>query len=153
MRIIHKLCFCREAILYGFMFLGLFHDPSKEEDYLRNRMGGSFWSTFQKVQRIHELELSYASFMLSLCYHLCVLYIDYASAKRKCHVCGFMLISLFRAPSKEEEYLQNRMGGLVWSTFQKVQRIHELGFLYASFMLSLRYRLCGFYTDYASTKK
>ena len=45
------------------------------------------------------------------------------------------------------------IGGSVWSTFQKVQRIHELEFSYASFMLLLSYRLCGFYTDYALTNK
>ena len=44
------------------------------------------------------------------------------------------------------------MVGLVRSTFQKVQRIHELEFLYASSMISLRYRLCVLYTDYASKK-
>ena len=55
-------------------------------------------------------------------------------------------------PQKDDN-LCNKMGGLVWSTFQKVQIIHELEFLYASFMLSISYWLCGFYTDYDSTKK
>ena len=55
-------------------------------------------------------------------------------------------------PRKDDD-LRNRMGGLVWSTFQKVQRIHELEFLYASFLLSFRYCSCILYTDYASTKK
>ena len=35
----------------------------------------------------------------------------------------------------------SRIGGLVWLTIQKVQRIHELEFLYADFLLSLCYRL------------
>ena len=55
-------------------------------------------------------------------------------------------------PRKEDD-LRNRMGGSVWSTIQKVQRIHEIGFLYAYFLLSLRYHFCGLYTDYASTLK
>ena len=45
------------------------------------------------------------------------------------------------------------MGGSDRSSFQKVQRIDELKCVYDSFMLSLRYRLCGFYKGYASTKK
>ena len=65
----------------------------------------------------------------------------------------FILISLFFTSSKKEDNLSNRMGGLVQSSFQKVQIIDELKFLYASFMLSLRYRLCGFYKGCASTKK
>ena len=55
-------------------------------------------------------------------------------------------------PRKDDD-LRNKMGGLVWSTFQKVQIIHELEFLYASFMISISYCLCGVYTAYASTKK
>ena len=55
-------------------------------------------------------------------------------------------------PKKDDNSL-NRIGGSVRSTIQKVQIIHELEFLYASFMISLCYRLCVFYTDYASTKK
>ena len=55
--------------------------------------------------------------------------------------------------SKNEDNLSNRMGGLVRSEFQKVQRIHELEFLNDIFMLSLHYRLCGFYKDYAFEKK
>ena len=45
------------------------------------------------------------------------------------------------------------MGGLVRSSFQKVQIIDELKVLYASFMLSFSYRLCGLYKGNASTKK
>ena len=66
---------------------------------------------------------------------------------------GFMLLIIFYNPPKKEEDSRNRMGDSDQSSFQKVQRIHELEFLYASFMLSLRYLLCGLYTDYASTKK
>ena len=39
------------------------------------------------------------------------------------------------------------------SKTHKVQRVHQLSFLYASIMISLRYYLCLFYTNYASTKK
>ena len=64
-----------------------------------------------------------------------------------------ILIGLFFTPSKKEDDSINRMVDSVRSTFQKVQRINELEFLYASFMLSLHYRLCVFYKGYASTKK
>ena len=56
-------------------------NPQKD-DYPRNSTGGEVQSTFQKVKIIHELEFLYASFMLSLCYCLCVLYTDYASTKK-----------------------------------------------------------------------
>ena len=135
------------------MILSIFHAPSKKEDNSRNSMGVSVRSTFQKVQRINELEILYASFMLSLRYHLCDFETDYTSAKNQYYVRGFMLLIFFHTHSKKNEYPRNRMGNSVRSTFQKVQRIHELEFPYASFMLSLRYHLCGFYTDYASTKK
>ena len=58
--------------------------------------------------------------------------------------------------SKKGGNLSNRMGGLVRSTFQEVQRIHELEFSNASFMLSLHFfncRLCGFYKDYGTPKQ
>ena len=57
--------------------------PRKDEN-LRNRAGGSVQSIFQKVQRIHELEFSYASFLLLLRYCLCLLYTDYAYTKKQC---------------------------------------------------------------------
>ena len=59
--------------------------PRKDDDS-RNRMGSSVWSTFQKIQRIHELEFSYASFMLLLRYYLCLFCKDYASTKKQCYV-------------------------------------------------------------------
>ena len=68
-------------------------------------------------------------------------------------LCGFNIISIFHTPLKKREDSWNRMGGLVRSTFDKVHKVHELVFLYASVMLSLRYCLCGFYTDSDSTKK
>ena len=55
-------------------------------------------------------------------------------------------------PQKDENS-RNRKGGSARSIFQKIQRIHELAFLYASFMLLLRHFLCLLYTNSASTKK
>ena len=65
----------------------------------------------------------------------------------------FIPISLFYTYSKKGDNSSNRIGVSVRWTFQVVQRIDALKFLYASFMLSLLYRLCGFYKGYASTKK
>ena len=56
MQFLQGLWFTKAAILYGFMILGLFHAPSEKEEDLINRMGGSVRSTFQKVERIHDLE-------------------------------------------------------------------------------------------------
>ena len=81
MQFLQGLCLCKETILYGFMILGLFRAPSKKGEDSRNRMGGLVRSTFQKVQRMNELEFSYASFMLSLHYRLYVFSKDYASSK------------------------------------------------------------------------
>ena len=54
-------------------------------------------------------------------------------------------------PRKDDNSL-NWMGGSVRSTIQKVYRVHQLVCSCASFMLSLRYYLCLFCTNYASTK-
>ena len=53
----------------------------------------------------------------------------------------------------KDDDLYDWIGGLGWSKNQKVQRVHQIECLYASFMLSLRYYLCLFCTNYASTKK
>ena len=89
-------------------------------------MGGSVRSTFQKVQRMNELEFSYASFMLSLGYCLCGFYTHYASKKKRYYVGGVMLLILFHTNLNKKEDPWNGMGGSVRSKFQKVQRIHEL---------------------------
>ena len=47
---------------------------------------------------------------------------------------------------QKDDYLRNWMGGLVRWTIQKLQRVHQLECLYASFMILLRYYLCLFYT-------
>ena len=61
-------------------------EPQKD-DYLRNRWtGGSVRSIFQKVQRIHDIDFLYASFMLLLHYWLCLLYTDYDSIKKQCYL-------------------------------------------------------------------
>ena len=68
----------------------------------------------------------------------------------------FMLISLFFTSSKKGDNSINRMEGSVQSTFQEVQRILELEFSNASFMLSLHFclnRLYGFYKDSGSPKQ
>ena len=94
----HGLCFYKEEILCGFMLPGIFYTPSNKEEDSQNMMGSSVRSTFQKVQRIHALEFSYASFMLSLRYRLCGFYMDYASTnnypKKMCYV-NTMLLRLF----------------------------------------------------------
>ena len=98
MRFLQGLCFCKEAILYGFMILGIIHAPLKKEDDLRNIMGGLVRSTFQKVQIIHEIEFLYASCMLSLRYRLCVFYTDYdltkKSPKKLCYI-NTVILCLF----------------------------------------------------------
>ena len=71
MRFLQGLCFCKEAILYGSMILGIFHVPSKKEKDSRNRIGVSVRSTFQMVEVNHELKFLYASFILSLRYRIC----------------------------------------------------------------------------------
>ena len=65
--------------------------PNKDDD-LRDWMGGSVWSTIQKVQRGHQLECSYASFMLPLRYYLCLFYTNYASTKKQCYVVSFLSV-------------------------------------------------------------
>ena len=72
--------------------------PSKKDEDLWNRIGGSVCPIFQRVQIIYEIEFSYASFMLSLRCHLCVFYTDYASTKNSpkkfCYV-NTILLRLF----------------------------------------------------------
>ena len=101
MLILHKLCFYKEAMLHGFMLISLFFTPSKNDDDLSNRMGGSFWSTFQKVQITNEIEFLYVSFLLSLSYYLCVLYTNYVSAgKQYCMVLCFSVS--FMTPQRKK---------------------------------------------------
>ena len=64
--------------------------------------------------------------MLSLRYHLCGFYMDYASTKKQYSVGGFMLLVIFHTHLNKKEDPRNGMGGSVWSIFQKVQRINEL---------------------------
>ena len=142
MLILHKLCFYKEAVLRCFMLVSLFFTSSKKGDNPSNRMGGSVRSIFQEVLRIHELEFSNASFMLSL--HLFSLsimqFLQGLWYTKAAILYGFMILGLFHAPSKKEVDSRNRMGGLVRSTFHKVERIHELEyfvcFFYAIITLS-----------------
>ena len=63
-------------------------------------------------------------------------------------------LNMSKPGKDEDEYSRDWMiGALGRSKTQKVQRVHQLSFSYASIMLSLRYYLCLFYTNYASTKK
>ena len=123
--------------------------PEKDDDWGKDDdscdwMGGLVRSTIQKVQRVHQLVCSYASFMLLLHYYLCLFYTNYASTKKQCYIVSCSSVYFF-TPSKKWDNSSNRMGGSVRSTFQEVQRIHELEFLNVSFMLSLHF----FILDYA----
>ena len=70
------------SIVEGLTDKVLGHKKPYKNDISCNTMGDSVHSTFQKVQRVHELEFSYASSILSLRYHLYVLYTDYYSTKK-----------------------------------------------------------------------
>ena len=145
----YYLCLFYTNMLLQRSSVTLFHahqyifNSSKKGGNLSNRMGGLVRSTFQEVQRIHELEFSNASFMLSL--HLFSLsimrFLQGFWYTKSAILYGFMILGLFCAPSKKEVDSRNRMGGLVQSTFKEVQIIHELEFSNASFMLSLHFFL------------
>ena len=98
-------------------------------------MGGSVRSTFQEVQKIHELEFSNASFMLSL--HLfsfsIMRFLQGLSYTKAAILYCFMILGIFNSPPKKEVDSINMMGGSVMSTFQKVKRIHELEFFLCLF--------------------
>ena len=76
MLILQKICFYKEAVLRCFMLISLFFTSSKKGDNSSNRMGGPVRSKFQEVLRINELEVTNASFMISL--HFFFFIIDYA---------------------------------------------------------------------------
>ena len=130
-------------MLRGFMLLSLFYNPSKKDDNSRNRMGSSVCSTFQKVQRIHELEFSYASFMISLRYRLCWLCTDYASTKKKYYVVLCFPVS-FIPPQ-----IRKRIRRIWWEVrfIQHFRRYRE--FMRLNFrMLLLCYRYVIVYADF-----
>ena len=81
MRFLQGLWNTKAAILYGFMILGLFHSSSKKEVDSRNRMGVSVLSTFQKVERIHELEFFVCLFYAIITLSFMRFYKDYAMTK------------------------------------------------------------------------
>ena len=70
-------------------------NPQKD-DNLRDWIGGSVRSTIQKVQRVHQLEYPYATFMLLFRYYLCLFYTNYASTKKQCYVVS--CLSVFFSP-------------------------------------------------------
>ena len=89
--------------------------------------------------------------MLSLRYYLCSFYKNYASTKKQCYVvsCSSVyflppqIMSTIREIGLEVRFFQHFRESIEFMRFK---------FLCASFMLSLRYRLCGFYKDYSMTK-
>ena len=135
MLILHKLCFYNEAVLRCFMLISQFFTSSKKGDSSSNNMRGLVRSTFQEVQRIHELEFLNASFMLSLhLFSLSIMRFLQGLCYTKAAISyGFMIIGLFHALSKKEEDSRNRMGGSVQSTFQKVEKIQELEYFVCFF--------------------
>ena len=68
--------------------------PQKDDD-LSDWMGCSVRSKIQKVQRVDQLECSYASFMLSLRYYLCLFYTNYASTKKRCCFVSCLLVYFY----------------------------------------------------------
>ena len=90
-------------------------DNLGKDDDSRDWMVGSVWSKTQKVQRVHQLECSYASFMLSLRYYVCLFYKNYASTKKQCYVVSCP--SVFFTSSKKGDNQRNSMGGSVRSIF------------------------------------
>ena len=77
--------------------------PQKDDDSL-DWMGGSVWSTIQKVQRVHQLECLYASFMISLRYYLCLFYTNYASTKKQCYFVS--CLSVYFLPSQRRRTIR-----------------------------------------------
>ena len=102
----------------------------------------------QKLRRYREfISLNFS--MLPLCYRYVIIY---AYSTQICFykeavLCCFMLISLFFTSSKNGNNSSNSMGGSVLSTFQGVQRIHEVQificFFFAIIMLSFMQFLQG----------
>ena len=90
--------------------------------------------------------------MLLLWYHYVIFYADVTRIILLQRSPQRIVVMLIPEPLKDDDS-PSRMGGLLRSKIQKVQIIHKLEFSYASFVLSLCYRLCGFYTDYALKKK
>ena len=79
-------------------------DDLCKDDDSRDWMGGSVWSKTQKEHRVHQLECSYASFMLSLRYYLCLFCINYASTKNQCYVVSCS--SVYILPSQRRGKIQ-----------------------------------------------
>ena len=90
--------------------------------------------------------------MLSLRYYLCLFYKKYASTKKQCYIVSCS--SVYFLPPQRRGKIR-AIGWEIWYVqhFRRSREFMSLKFLYASFMLSLRYRLCGFYKGYASAKK
>ena len=77
--------------------------PRKDDD-LRNWMGGLAQSKIQKVQRVHHLECSYASFLLLLRYYLCLFYTNYAHKNKQCYVVS--CLSVYFLPHQRKKTIR-----------------------------------------------
>ena len=89
--------------------------------------------------------------MLSLRYYLCLFYTNCASTKKQCYVVSCS--SVYFLPPQRMGTIR-AIGWEVWfcQHFRGSREFMGFKFSYASFMLSLHYRSCGFYKDYAMTK-
>ena len=125
--------------------------PQKDDD-LRDWMRGLVRSKIQKVQRFHQLECSYASFMLLLRYSLCLFYTNYASTEKQCYV--FSFLSVYFSPTQRRRTIL----AIVWEVrfghhFRRSKEFMSLNVC----MLLLCYHYVIVYAvftkGYASTKK
>ena len=89
---------------------GLMSKPGKDDDLgkdddSRNWMRGLVRSKTQKVQRVHQLECSYAFIRLSLRYYLCLFYTNYDFTKKQCYVvsCSSVYFYLFKEGGQFEQ--------------------------------------------------
>ena len=128
----------------------------QKDDNLREWMGGLVWSTIQKVQIVHQLECSYASFMLSLRYYLCLFYTNYASTKKKqCYVVS--CLSVYFLPPRRRGTIWS-MRWEVWSGqyFRRSREFISLNFrmlLLCYHYILFHYLFWCFYKYYASPKQ
>ena len=100
--------------------------PQKDDDS-RDWMGGSVRSKIQKVQRVHQLEFSYASFMILLRYYFCLFYTNYASTKKQCYVVS--CLSVYFLPPQRRRTIR-AIGWEVWfgHNFRSSRELMSLNF-------------------------
>ena len=97
--------------------------------------------------------------MLLLCYHyicfhylLCGFYKDYGSPKQWYYMVLWFSVS-FILPQRRRWILEIGWEVRFGQHFRRQREFMSLNISYASLMLSLHYRSCSFYKDYALTKK